>query len=150
MASLVAGFSAGEAEQLRKAMSRKRSREYMLSIRQKFLEGQELMGSVNLMPQMYTRLEGFFALYGFCKSHAFSFANITYQSAYLRCHFPAYYYAALLNNQPMGFYSSEVLVRDARSLGLEFMNVDIQNSEFNNFVSNKKIRWISDGIWNET
>ena len=140
VASLVAGFSAGEAEQLRKAMSRKRSREYMLSIRQKFLEGARANGvSESDATDVYKTLEGF-ALYGFCKSHAFSFANITYQSAYLRCHFPAYYYAALLNNQPMGFYSSEVLVRDARSLGLEFMNVDIQNSEFNNFVSNKKIQ----------
>ncbi len=140
VASLVAGFSAGEAEQLRKAMSRKRSREYMLSIRQKFLEG-AIANQVSEYDaiNIYKTLEGF-ALYGFCKSHAFSFANITYQSAYLRCHFPAYYYAALLNNQPMGFYSAEVLVRDAKSLGLEFINVDIQNSEFACFVVDKKIQ----------
>ncbi len=140
VASLVAGFSAGEAEHLRKAMSRKRSREYMLSIQKKFLQGARRNGvSESDAMDVYKTLEGF-ALYGFCKSHAFSFANITYQSAYLRCHFPAYYYAALLNNQPMGFYSVEVLVRDAKSLGLEFMNVDIQHSEFACFVSEKKIQ----------
>jgi len=71
-----------------------------------------------------------FALYGFPESHAASFALLVYASAYLKVHYPAAFYAALLNNQPMGFYHPATLVKDAQRHGVRFAPVDVQHSEW--------------------
>src|SRR6185436_18515694 len=71
-----------------------------------------------------------FALYGFPESHAASFALLAYASAYLKVHFPAAFYAAMLNNQPMGFYSPATLVKDAQRRGVRFTGVDVQHSDW--------------------
>ena len=75
-----------------------------------------------------------FALYGFPESHAASFALLVYASAYLKAHFPAAFYTALLNNQPMGFYSPATLVKDAQRHGVRFASIDVQISSWNCFV----------------
>src|SRR5688572_22104266 len=71
-----------------------------------------------------------FALYGFPESHAASFALLAYASAYLKVHFPAAFYTALLNNQPMGFYHPATLVKDAQRRGVRFTGVDVQHSDW--------------------
>lgn len=124
----VAGFSAGEAEQLRRAMSRKRSQAAMERLRARFVEG-ALGNEVDerTAGEVWEMLKGF-AAFGFCKSHAAAFAWITYQSAWLRLYYSPEFYAALLNNQPMGFYSPEVIVNDARRHGIEVLPVDVNAS----------------------
>src|SRR5262249_9161692 len=72
-----------------------------------------------------------FALYGFPESHAASFALLAYASAYLKVHYPAAFYTALLNNQPMGFYHPSTLVKDAQRRGVRFQSIDVQVSEWN-------------------
>lgn len=124
----IAGFSAAQADALRRAMSRKRSRDAMARLRQSFLEG----AKHNRIPtreavQVFDALEGF-ALYGFCKSHALAFAHLTYVSAWLKVYHPAAFLAALLNNQPMGFYPNETLIGDAMRHGVEIAPVDINCS----------------------
>src|SRR5207302_9684318 len=71
-----------------------------------------------------------FALYGFPESHAASFALLAYASAYLKVHYPAAFYAALLNNQPMGFYHPSTLVKDAQRRGVRFQPIDVQVSDW--------------------
>src|SRR5881396_1694186 len=71
-----------------------------------------------------------FALYGFPESHAASFALLAYASAYLKVHYPAAFYTALLNNQPMGFYHPASLVKDAQRRGLRFHPIDVQQSDW--------------------
>ncbi|HMF27245.1 MAG TPA: error-prone DNA polymerase, partial [Candidatus Cybelea sp.] len=109
-----AGFSPGEADQLRRAMGHKRSRERMEAMHAKLVDGMIANGiERDAAEQLFHMLEGF-ADYGFPESHAASFALLAYASAYLKCHLPAVFAAAILNVQPMGFYSTEVLVNDAR------------------------------------
>jgi error-prone DNA polymerase len=125
-----AGFSAGEADQLRRAMGHKRSRERMHEIRARLIEG--MIGNGIDRPaaeQLFHMLEGF-ADYGFPESHAASFALLAYASAYLKCHLPAIFGAAILNVQPMGFYSTEVLVNDARRHGVKVSPVEVNASEY--------------------
>ncbi|MBW7877138.1 MAG: error-prone DNA polymerase [Candidatus Cloacimonetes bacterium] len=129
VAIVVANFSPGQAERLRKAMSRKRSRKEMQSLYDEFVKGATENGlDSETIERIFKTLEGF-ALYGFCKSHALAFANITYLSAWFRSYYPAHYVAALLNNQPMGFYSSDVLIQDAKGRGILFYPPSIQDSE---------------------
>ena len=78
--------------------------------------------------RVFAALEGF-AQYGFCKSHAAGFALISYQSAWLKKHYPVEFYCALLNNQPMGFYRPEVVVHDAQRHGVKVLPVDVNLSE---------------------
>jgi error-prone DNA polymerase len=112
----VAGFTPGEADSLRRAMSRKRSKRAMEELRQRFIEGAKSNGvSEATALCVFNTLKGF-AEYGFCKSHAAGFALLAYQSAWLKYYYPAEFYAALLNNQPMGFYTPEVIVGDANSI----------------------------------
>lgn len=127
-AVLIAGFSAGEADGLRRAMSRKRSRQEMGKMRQRFLEGADRSGvDEETAERIFASLEGF-AEYGFCKSHAAGFALLCYQSAWLKRYHPAEFYAALLNNQPMGFYSPDAVVSDAKRHGIIVLPVDIHKS----------------------
>jgi len=124
----VAGFSPGEADSLRRAMSRKRSRQAMEQLKQRFLDGARRNGvGEALAVRIFDTLKGF-AEYGFCKSHAAGFALLAYQSAWLKYYYPAEFYAALLNNQPMGFYTPAVIVGDARRHGVQILPVHINRS----------------------
>jgi error-prone DNA polymerase len=128
VAVAMAGFTPSQAEGLRKAMGRKRSREAMHQLLDDFIVGAAERGVSRAdAEKTFSLLEGF-ALYGFCKSHALSFATIAYRSAWLKRYHPAAFTVALLNNQPMGFYSPEVLIEDAKRRGVQILPVDIDKS----------------------
>ena len=140
VATVIAGFTAGEADSLRRAMSRKRSKEAMERLRQRFLEGAGRTGTTQeKASEIFDILKGF-AAYGFCKSHAAGFALLAYESAWLKQYYPAQFYAALLNNQPMGFYTPEVVVRDAKRHGITLLPVDICQSMDRCIAEGKKVR----------
>jgi len=119
VAIAVAGFSAGEADKLRRAMSRKRSDAAMEELREGFSERAKDRGFCDAAITAVWKRMASFAAFGFPKSHAVAFALLAYESAWLRKHYPAAYYASLINSQPMGFYSVESLCNDARQHGLE-------------------------------
>jgi len=134
MAIEAAGFSPAEADKLRRAMGHKRSHERMLEIFPRLVEGMVQNGiERDAAEQLFHMLEGF-ADYGFPESHAASFALLAYESAYLKCHYPAVFAAAILNVQPMGFYSTEVLVNDARRHGVTVKPIAVNASEYWSFV----------------
>jgi error-prone DNA polymerase len=134
MAVEAAGFSPAEADRLRRAMGHKRSHERMRELYPKLVEGMVENGIDRAAAeQLFHMLEGF-ADYGFPESHAASFALLAYESAYLKCHYPAVFAAAILNVQPMGFYSTEVLVNDARRHDVVVKPVAVNASEFWSFV----------------
>jgi len=119
VAIALAGFSVGEAEGLRRAMSRKRSQEAVEAFHERFVEGALGRGvDREKAEEVFLKLNGF-AAFGFPKSHAAAFALLAYQSAWLRHHYPAEFLCALLNAQPMGFYPPASLVRDAQGRGVE-------------------------------
>jgi error-prone DNA polymerase len=130
MAMVVAGFSGGEAEELRRAMGFKRSEARMQQIEAKLRAGMTRNGIASKAQEEIILSITSFALYGFPESHAASFALIAYASAYLKCHYLAAFTAALLNNQPMGFYSPAALVKDAQRHGLKVLPVDVTCSEW--------------------
>ena len=130
MAIEAAGFTPGEADVLRRAMGHKRSHERMQAIYPKLVDGMVANGiDREAAEQLFHMLEGF-ADYGFPESHAASFALLAYASAYVKCHYPAVFAAAILNVQPMGFYSTEVLVNDARRHGVVVKPVEVNASEY--------------------
>ncbi|MDE3167834.1 MAG: error-prone DNA polymerase, partial [Acidobacteriota bacterium] len=124
MAMIVAGFTGGEAEELRRAMGFKRSEKRMKEIEIRLRAGMEKNGIAGEAQEAIVRSITAFALYGFPESHAASFALIAYASAYLKCHYLAAFTCALLNNQPMGFYSPAILIKDAQRHGLRVLPVD--------------------------
>ena len=129
-----AGFSPGEADKLRRAMGHKRSRERMQEIYPRLIEGMVQNGIDRpAAEQLFHMLQGF-ADYGFPESHAASFALLAYASAYVKCHYPAIFAAAILNVQPMGFYSTEVLVNDAKRHGVVAKPIEVNASEYYSFV----------------
>ena len=130
MAMIAAGFTGGEAEELRRAMGFKRSEKRMRDIEIKLREGMTRNGISPEAQEEIVQSIISFALYGFPESHAASFALIAYASAYLKCHYLAAFTAALLNNQPMGFYSPATIVKDAQRHGLRVKPVDINRSEW--------------------
>jgi len=130
MAMIAAGFSGGEAEELRRAFGFKRSELRMRDIEVKLRAGMESNGISREAQEEIILSITSFALYGFPESHAASFALIAYASAYLKCHYLAAFTAALLNNQPMGFYSPATIVKDAQRHGLRVKPVDITRSEW--------------------
>jgi error-prone DNA polymerase len=128
VAVVAAGFSPGEADQLRRAMSRARSVEAMLALGDRFMAGATQQGmSRETAAAVFQQLSGF-AGFGFCKSHAASFAWIAYQTLWLKRYHPAAFYCALLNQQPMGFYPVEVVVGDMRRHGIALLPPDINQS----------------------
>jgi error-prone DNA polymerase len=131
IAMVVAGFSGGEAEELRRAMGFKRSVKRMQQIEARLREGMAKNGITGEAADQIVLSITSFALYGFPESHAASFALIVYASAYLKVHFPAAFYTALLNNQPMGFYHPATLVKDAQRRGVRFVPIDVQVSGWN-------------------
>jgi error-prone DNA polymerase len=131
MAMIAANFTGGEAEELRRAMGFKRSEERMKKIEARLRSGMTQNGfSPKVQEEIITQISSF-ARYGFPESHAASFALIAYASAYLKCHYLAAFTAALLNNQPMGFYSPAVLVHDAQLHGLRVRPINALHSEWN-------------------
>lgn len=119
VARAVAGFSLAEADSLRRAMTKDRGREQMEEIRGRFLARALEKGvGPEVAAEVFRQLEGF-AAYGFNKAHAACFAVISYASAWLKTYFPAEFAAAILNNEPMGFYTPRLVVNDARRHGIE-------------------------------
>ena len=129
VAVALAGFTPGEADLLRRAMSRSRSAEAMGELRVRFLAGAQANGvDAGVAEEAFRQLQGF-ATYGFCKSHAASFALIAYQTLWLKAHHPAELYCALLNHQPMGFYTPEVVIGDAKRHGITMLRPDVNASQ---------------------
>ncbi|MGC4107636.1 MAG: error-prone DNA polymerase [Thermomicrobiales bacterium] len=128
VAEELAGFTAGQADQLRRAMTRKRSSEEMEKLRDAFFTGAAARGvSLEVTTEVFRKLSGF-AEYGFPKSHAAAFGLLAYQSCWLRYKYPAEFLCALLNNQPMGFYAPHVLINDARRHNLQVLRPDVNES----------------------
>jgi error-prone DNA polymerase len=128
IAMTVAGFTGGEAEELRRAMGFKRSEKRMKAIETRLRSGMAERGITGDVADTIVRSISSFALYGFPESHAASFALIAYASAFLKRHHPAAFTCALLNNQPMGFYHPFTLVKDAQRHGVRFRAVDVTRS----------------------
>ena len=128
VASAVAGFSLAEADTLRRTMTHERSMEEMDEIGRTFVEKAMALGtSQEVAEEVFRQLRGF-AAYGFNKAHAACFAIVCNASAWLKAHYPAEFYAGLLNNQPMGFYSPRVVLNDARRFGLAVLPLDVNLS----------------------
>ena len=128
MAIDVAGFTGAEADQLRRAMGSKRSVERMEALRERLMSGMAERGvTPEVGVQIFDKLKAF-ADFGFPESHAYSFAYLVYASSWLKVHHPAAFYAGLLAAQPMGFYSPQSLVADARRHGVVVLRPDVQAS----------------------
>jgi error-prone DNA polymerase len=131
IAMVAAGFTGGQAEDLRRAFGFKRSERRMKQIEVDLREGMAARGITGAAADQIVTAITSFALYGFPESHAASFALLAYASAYLKAHYPAAFYTALLNNQPMGFYHPSTLVKDAQRRGVRFQPIDVQISDWN-------------------
>ena len=130
IAIAAAGFSPGEADQLRRAMAAWKRRGGLGHFEERLIQGMRERGYTEAFAQrVFAQIQGF-GEYGFPESHAASFALLVYVSAWLKCHEPAAFTAALLNSQPMGFYSPSQLVRDAREHGVEIRPVDVLVSDW--------------------
>ena len=140
IAMIVANFTGGEAEELRRAMGFKRSEARMREIETKLRSGMTTNGILGETQDRIVQSITSFALYGFPESHAASFALIAYASAYLKCHYLAAFTAAILNNQPMGFYHPATLVKDAQRHGLHFKPVDVQQSSWKCTIEDNTVR----------
>jgi len=125
----LAGFTSGQAEALRRAMSRRRSRELMGGFWEEFRAGAATRGVPEVTAEkVFTQVIAF-SEFGFPKSHAAAFGLLAYQSAWLRHYHPVEYYVGLFNNQPMGFYSLDVLSRDAQRNNVEIRPPDLNRSD---------------------
>ena len=128
VAAAVAGFSLAEGDLLRRTMTHERSMEEMDAIGRNFVEKAMVRGaSREAADEVFRQLRGF-AAYGFNKAHAACFAIVCNASAWLKAHYPAEFYAGILNNQPMGFYSPRVVLNDARRFGLRVLPLDVNLS----------------------
>jgi len=130
IAMIAAGFSGGEAEELRRAFGFKRSEARMKEVEIKLRLGMEKKGITGETQDKIVQAITSFALYGFPESHAASFALIAYASAFLKCHYLAAFTTAMLNNQPMGFYQPATLIKDAQRHGLKFKPIDVTCSQW--------------------
>ena len=141
IASSVAGFTPGEADELRRIMSSSwKKSDLMAGLRQRLLNGMLTHGlTLAYAEQIYQTIVGF-ASYGFPESHAASFALLTYASCYLKCHHPEIFVCALLNAQPMGFYSPRSLIMDAQRHGVKFEPLDIQESVYEYAIEKQSVR----------
>ncbi|MDQ2077763.1 error-prone DNA polymerase [Marinimicrobium sp. ABcell2] len=130
LAMVAAGFSGGEADQLRRAMAAWKKTGELGKFRHKLIHGMETRGySTEYAQRIYDQICGF-GEYGFPESHSASFALLAYASAWLKCHYPVVYYTALLNSLPMGFYSPSQLIQDARRHQVEVRPVCINHSHW--------------------
>jgi len=129
IAIVAAGFTPGEADQLRRAMAAWKRRGGLEPFREKLLDGMRARGySPEFAERIYSQICGF-GDYGFPESHAASFALLTYFSSWLKCHHPAAFCCGLLNSQPMGFYAPAQLIADVRRHGVRVLPVDVRTSE---------------------
>jgi error-prone DNA polymerase len=129
VAMTIASFSPAEADGLRRAMSRQRSEKAMEAMHERFLRGTATNGlDRDTASQIWQQLSGF-AGFGFCKSHAAAFALVAYQTLYLKTYFPAEFFCALLNHQPLGFYPPGVLMGDAQRHGVPILPPDVNRSD---------------------
>ncbi|MBI1261911.1 MAG: DNA polymerase III subunit alpha [Rhizobiales bacterium] len=130
MAIVAADYTPGEADHLRRAMATFRRTGTIGQHREKFISGMLKNGyDADFTERCFRQIEGF-ADYGFPESHAASFALLVYVSAWIKCHYPDVFCAAILNAQPMGFYAAAQLVRDARAHGVEIRDVDVNHSDW--------------------
>ena len=130
MAMIAAGFTGGQAEELRRALGFKRSEARMKEVEVNLRSGMNAKGITGETQDRIIQSIASFALYGFPESHAASFALIAYSSAYLKCRYLPAFTAAMLNNQPMGFYSPATLVKDAQRHGLRCKPIDATRSDW--------------------
>ncbi|HEY6132228.1 MAG TPA: error-prone DNA polymerase [Halioglobus sp.] len=129
LAMVAAGFSAGEADQLRRAMASWGKNGDLEKFRDKLLSGMRDNGHpIDFAERLFEQMKGF-GSYGFPESHAASFALLVYISGYLKRHFPAAFYCGLLNSQPMGFYSPSQLIQDARRHAVDVLPIDVRFSQ---------------------
>jgi error-prone DNA polymerase len=140
LAIVAAGFTGGEANQLRRAMATFRNVGGMTDFRAKLVNGMVRRGyPADFAERCYKQIEGF-GSYGFPESHALSFARLVYVSSWLKCFHPAVFCAALLNAQPMGFYAPAQLVRDAVEHGVTVLPVDVNHSGWDNGLESSPAR----------
>jgi error-prone DNA polymerase len=140
VAMALAGFSAGEADGLRRAMTRKRSTEALAAYQERFIEGAVSKGvDADVANRVFQKTIGF-SQYGFPKAHSAAFALLAYQSAWLREYYPAHWYTSLLNAQPVGFYPSDTLLRDAQRHNVDVRAVDVNSSRAVSHVEGEAIR----------
>jgi error-prone DNA polymerase len=129
VAMSLAGFSAGEAEGLRRAMSRKRSEEAILAYRDQFIAGARERGATQeVAERVFEQVHGFSG-FGFPKAHAVAFGLLAYQSTWLRVHYGPEFLCSLLNEQPMGFYPPDALVHEAQRKGIEVLPPSVNRSD---------------------
>ena len=139
LAVVAAGFTPGEADQLRRAMGAWRRNGHMEAFRQKLLDGMRERGlAEEFAERVFQQIRGF-GEYGFPESHAASFALLVYVSAYLKHYYPAAFVAALINSQPMGFYAPAQLIRDARQHGVEVRPVDVNCSQWDCTLEGERV-----------
>jgi error-prone DNA polymerase len=130
LAVVAAGFTPGEADQLRRAMAAWKKKGGLEPFEKKLVDGMQARGySTQWAQQIYKQICGF-GEYGFPESHAASFALLAYQTAWLKCHHPAAYAAALINSQPMGFYTPSQIAQDAARHGVTILAVDVCASDW--------------------
>jgi len=146
----LAGFSAGQAESLRRAMSRKRSKEAIAKLKEQFIEGCLRNGVSNEVAEtVFRKIQGF-AEFGFPKAHAAAFGLLAYQTAWLRTYYAAEFLCALFNAQPMGFYGPHVLVNDGKRHGVDVLPPDINRSGANCIIETdgaQQAAPLQDGWW---
>lgn len=140
IAMTVAGFSGGEAEELRRAMGFKRSRARMDRIEGRLRSGMAAHGIVGEAAESIIHGISSFALYGFPESHSASFALIAYASTYLKAHHPTVFYCAMLNNWPMGFYHPATLVKDAERHDVRVLPIDVTHSHWKCTIEDGALR----------
>jgi len=129
IATSIAGFTPGEADQLRRVMTHARSRQLMEEIGRNFVQKSIQNGiEQQVAEEIFNCMVGY-ASYGFCEAHAAAFANTSYKTAYLAQHYPAEYFAAILNHQPMGYYPPNIICTEARRRGVTIRGVDVNKSD---------------------
>lgn len=145
LAMVAAGFTGGEADQLRRAMASWGKNSTLMKFEQKFVQGMLDNGyELDFAQRLFEQIKGFGG-YGFPESHSASFALLCYASSWLKCHHPAAFYCALLNSQPMGFYSPSQLVQDARRHNISILAIDINQSFYENTL--EKVTHVEQSVW---
>lgn len=132
LSMVAAGFSGDEADQLRRAMANWGKNSKLLLFEDKFIQGLLDNGyELDFAQRLFEQVKGFGG-YGFPESHSASFALLCYASSWLKCHHPAAFFCALLNSQPLGFYSPSQLIQAARRIGIDIFPVDVNASDYDN------------------
>ena len=140
LAMVAAGFNAGEADQLRRAMAAWKRRGGLEKFEKKLIDGMTNLGhDKDFAARVFNQIKGF-GEYGFPESHAASFALLVYLSAWLKCHEPSAFYCGLLNSLPMGFYSHSQLIQDARRHHIVIKPIDVQHSQWGHALEGTNLK----------